>query len=117
MDVVGDELLACEDHAAEHAPLAVDVFGGGVDDAIGAELHRMLEQRRGEHVVDHQGRARPMHDVGDAGDVDQLEGRICRRFEERRLRVRTQSRAPGVKIRAVDESRGDAKRGNSSSTT
>ena len=60
VDVVGDELLARQDHAAEHAPLAVDVFGGRVDDAIGAELHRMLQQRRGEHVVDDQ-RSRPPH--------------------------------------------------------
>ena len=108
MDVVGDELLACEDHAAEHPALAVDVLGGGVDDTIGAELHGMLQQRRGEDIVDHQRRASPMHDVGDAGDVDELEGRIGRRFEERRLRVRTQSRPPGVEIRAVDEGRGDA---------
>ena len=106
--MVGDELLARQDDAAEHAPLAVDVFGGRVDDAIGAELHRMLQQRRGEHVVDHQGRASPMHDLGDAGDVDELERRIGRRFEERRLGVRTQSRPPGVKIGAVDQGRGDA---------
>ncbi len=106
--MVGDELLARQDDAAEHAPLAVDVFGGRVDDAIGAELHRMLQQGRREHVVDHQGRARLMHDLGDAGDVDELQRRIGRRFEERRLRVRTQGRPPGVEICAVDEGRGDA---------
>ncbi len=106
--MVGDELLARQDHAAEHAPLAVDVFGGRIDDAIGAELQRMLQQRRGEHVVDDEGRASPMHDLGDAGDVDEFERRIGRRFEERRLGVRTQSRPPRVKIRAVDQGRCDA---------
>ena len=107
VDMVGDELLARQDHAAEHAALAVDVFGGGVDDAIGAELQRMLQQRRGEHVVDDERRAGPVHDLGDAGDVDELERRIGRRFQERRLGVRTQRRPPRVKIRAVDEGRFD----------
>ena len=49
-----------------------------------------------------------MHDLGDGGDVDELERRIGRRFEERRLGVRTQRRPPGVEIGAVDQGRGDA---------
>ena len=49
-----------------------------------------------------------MHDFGDGGDVDDLERRIGRRFEERRPGVRAHGRAPGVEIRAVDEGRGDA---------
>ena len=97
-----------QDDPAEHAPLAVDVLGRRIDDAIGAELHRMLKQRRREHVVDHQRRASPMHDLGDGGDVDDLERRIGRRFEERRFGVRAHRRPPGVEIRAVDEGRGDA---------
>ena len=36
--------------------MAVDVFGGGVDDHVGAELHRTLEDRCREHVVHHDGR-------------------------------------------------------------
>ena len=105
--MVGDELFARQDDAAKHAALAVDVFGGRIDDAIGPELHWALQEWRGEHVVDHKGRARPMHDLGDAGDIDELERRIGRRFEERRLGVRSQGRAPGVKIGAIDKGRGD----------
>ena len=41
--MVGDELFARQDDAAKHAPLAVDVFGGRIDDAIGPELHWMLK--------------------------------------------------------------------------
>ena len=106
--MVGDELLARQDDSAEHASLAVDVLGGRIDDAIGAELQRMLQQRRGEYVVDDQRRAGPMHDLGDAGDVDEFERRIGRRFQESCLGVRTQRRPPGVKIGAVDQGRGDA---------
>ena len=48
-----------EDDAAEAAALAVDVLGGRIDDAVGAELERALPQRRREHVVDHQRARRP----------------------------------------------------------
>ena len=71
----------------------------------------MLQQGRGEHVVDDQRGPGPMHDPGDRGDVDEFERRIGRRFEERCFRVRPQGRAPGVEIGAVDESRGDAEAG------
>ena len=68
----------------------------------------MLKQGRREHIVDDERRPGPMHDLGDAGDVDELERRIGRRFEERSLRIRTQSRAPGVEVRAIDEGRRNA---------
>src|SRR6202042_3308345 len=64
VDMVGDELLARQDDAAKHAPLAVDVFGGRIDDAIGPELHWVLKERRGEDIVDHKRRARPMNNLG-----------------------------------------------------
>ena len=38
LDVPVDELLRAQDHAAEAAPLPVDVLGRRIDDAIGAEL-------------------------------------------------------------------------------
>src|SRR5262249_56837525 len=53
--------------------LAIDVLGGGIDHAVGSKLERPLEQRRGEHVVYHQRRARGVSDLGD------------RRSEERRV--------------------------------
>ena len=109
MNVVSDEFLAGEDDPAEHAPLAIDVLGRRIDDAIGAELHRMLQQRRREYIVDHQRRAGPVHDLGDGGDVDQFERRIGRQFDERRFGVGAQSRSPGVEVGAVDEGRSDAK--------
>ena len=59
VNVCLDESFGAEDHAAERAALAVDMFGRGIDDAVGAERKRLLPQRRRENVVDDQRRARP----------------------------------------------------------
>ena len=48
-----DPLRAAEHRAAEHPALAVDVLGAGIHHHVGAELQRLLQQRRGEHVVHH----------------------------------------------------------------
>ena len=56
VQIVGDEFLVGEDDAAEAAALAVDVLGRRIDDDVGAELERLLEERRGEDVVDDQPR-------------------------------------------------------------
>ena len=108
VDVVLDEFLRGEDDAAEAAALAVDVLGGGIDDAVGAELERVLEQRRREHVVDHQRRARRVRDLGDRRDVEHLERRIGRALQEERLGVRPHRLAPLLEVGAVDQRRGDA---------
>jgi hypothetical protein len=74
------------------------VLGRRIDDAIGAERERRLEDRRGEHVVDHERRAGFMRDLGDRGDIDDLERRIGRRLQEERLGVRPHGVAPLVEI-------------------
>ena len=106
---VGDEFLAGENDAAEHPALPVDVLGRGIDDAIGAELQRVLQQRRGEHVVDDQRRAVLVHDLGDGGDVDDLERRIGRRFRERPSWCSgARAARHASRSRALDQRRGDA---------
>ena len=77
-----------EDDAAEAAALAVDVLGRRIDDDVGAEFERLLEERRREHVVDDQPRAGLVGDLGDRRDVDHFERRVGRAFEEEHLRVR-----------------------------
>ena len=104
VDVVVDELLRAQNDAAEAAALAVDVLGGRVDDAVGAELQRALPERRREYVVDHHGRAGRMRDLAHLRDVDDLEGRVGRRFHEHGLGVRPHRGAPLIKIGAVDDS-------------
>ena len=59
-----------EDDAAEAAALAVDVLGGRIDHAVGAERERALPERRREHVVDHERRAGRVRDLRDRRDVD-----------------------------------------------
>ena len=106
--MVGDELFARQDNSAKHAPLAVDVFGGRIDDAIGPELHWMLKERRGEDVVDHKGRARPMHDLSNSGDIDELERRIGRRIRGTPSWCSDAGRARGGSRSApIDKGRGD----------
>ncbi len=108
VDIVLDEFFRREDDAAETAALAVDVLGGGIDDAVGPELERLLEQRRREHVVDHQRRARGVGDVGDRLDVEHLQRRIGRALEKEGLGVGLHRLAPGLEVPAVDQGRGDA---------
>ena len=107
-DVVGDELLRAEDDAAEAAALAVDVLGGGIDHAVGAQFERALPQRRREHVVDDERRAAGVRDLGDLGDVEHIEIGIGRRLQEAGLGVRAHRRAPLVEIEAIDDGRRDA---------
>ena len=92
-----------QDRAAEAAALPVDVLGRGVHHQIGAELERPLQDRRREHVVDDHPGAGPMRQLGDGGDVDQLERRIARGFEQDEARRRRQRRRPLVEIGAVDQ--------------
>ena len=104
--------------AAEAAPLAVDVLGRRIDDAVGAELQRALQERRREDVVDDERRAGRVGDLGHGGDVDELERRVGRALEEERLgvraarrRARRRGRVPSTSVEATP------KRGRSSSTT
>ena len=106
--MVLDEFLGAQNDAAEAAALAVDMLGGGVDDAVGAEFERPLEQRRREHVVDHQRRAGGVRDLGDRLDVQHLERGIGRALQKEGLRVRPHRLAPLVEIIAVHQRRGHA---------
>src|SRR6185312_15449668 len=47
-----DKVLSADSGAADDASLAVEPFGGGMDDEIGAMLDRRLTDRCGETVVD-----------------------------------------------------------------
>ena len=84
------------------------MFGRRIDDAVGAQRERALEDRRGEDVVDDERGAGLVRDLGDRGDVDDLERRIGRRFDEERLGVRPHRVAPLVEVGAVDQRRGNA---------
>ena len=57
-----------DDEAAHDVAVAGEVFGGAVDDDVGAEFQGAHQQRRGEGVVDHQGGAGGSAERGDAVD-------------------------------------------------
>ncbi len=103
-----DPLLVGEHDAAEAAALPVDVLGRRIDDGVRAELQRTLEERRGKDVVDDEPRAGLARDLGDRRDVDQLERRVGRAFQEERLRLRPDRLLPRIDVAAVDQRRGDA---------
>ena len=84
------------------------MLGGGVDHHVGAELERLLAQRRGEDVVDEHLGAGGMGDLRHRGDVDQVERRVGRRLQEHRPGVRPHRRLPGREVAAFDEGGGDA---------
>ena len=111
VDVRVDDLARGEDATAQAPPLAVDVLGRRIDDHVGAEIERLLQQRRREHVVDHHFRAGLVGDLGDRRDIEDFELRIGRRLEEADLRVRPHRRAPlAVEIHFIDQGRLDAER-------
>ena len=108
VDIVLDEFLGREDHAAEATPLPVDMLGRRIDDAIGAEFERALIHRRREHVVDHERGAGVMRDPGDRFDIDHFQRRIGRALEKERLGIRPHRLAPLLQIGAVDQRAGNA---------
>ena len=109
VDILVDEFGAGENNAAEAAPLPVDVFCCRIDDAVGPQLQRALQQRRGEDIVHDQRRAACMGDFGHRRNVDHLKAGVGRTFEKQRPRVGPHGGAPLVKVRAIDQRAGDAK--------
>lgn len=68
-------------HAHEHVGVAVDVFGDGVHDNVGAVREGVLDIGGHEGVVDDDEDAVLVGDVGDGADVDEGEGRVGRGFD------------------------------------
>lgn len=83
--------------------MTVDMLGGGIDNDVGAERQRALVQRRREHVVDDQLGTGRVRQLGDGGDIHQVEHRIRRAFQQDRLGRLRQRRLPGLQIAALHE--------------
>ena len=103
-----DPFGAAEHRATENASLAVDMFGAGVDDDVGAELEGFLQQRGGEDVVDHDDCAGRVGEVGHRLEVDDFEHRVRGGFEQDEVSRGGQGGAPLRHVGAVDEFGGDA---------
>src|SRR5690606_21301553 len=97
-----------QNESAEATALAVDVLRCRVDDDIGTERERFLEERRRENVVDEDERADGVRKIGDGAYVDEIERRIGRCLEEHGLGLGCDRLLPRGEIGAVDERTGDA---------
>src|ERR1700687_640535 len=107
-EIVLDEFLRGQDGAAEAAALAVDVLGRRIDDDVGAERQRLLQERRRKDIVDHKEAAGLVGEVGHRLEIDEFQRRVRRRLEKYGLDRPRQRAAPGIEIAAVDHLRLDA---------
>src|SRR5207253_4752189 len=87
LEVLVDLTIAGNDRAADRVAVSVDVFRRGVDDDVGAEGQRLLQQRRGERVVDDGERSGLFRQPGTGLNVGDLQERVRRRLQPQKLRV------------------------------
>ena len=66
-----------DNRAADHVAVAIDIFGGRMDDDVGAELKRALQHWREEGIVDHDQRADRLRGGG-GGDIGDPHQRVRR---------------------------------------
>lgn len=78
---LADELRTAEKSAAENVAVPVDVLGQRVEHDVRAVLDRSLQGRRGEGAVDDDDQAGGMRQLGDPCDIQDVGGRVHRRFE------------------------------------
>ncbi len=106
--MIFEEILLAQDHAAQRAALAVDIFGRRMHHDVGAELERPLQARRREGIVDHKPRAPFVRDGGDGFQVDDGERRVRRRLQEQHLGFGAHRLRPLIDVAAIDQRAGDA---------
>ena len=100
--------MLAQDHAAQRAALAVDIFGRGMHHDMGAEFHRPLQRRGGEGIVHHQQRAMPVGDLRHRLQIHDRQRGIGRRFQEQHARLGPHRLFPGADVPAVHQGGGDA---------
>ncbi|MNQ71508.1 hypothetical protein D3C85_861770 [compost metagenome] len=95
------------DHgAADHVGVAVDVFGGRVDDDVGAQLQRALQGGRQEGVVAHHLGPDGVGAATDIGHVHDPQQGVGRGLDQHQLGAVGQGRVEGLAVVLIDE--GDA---------
>ena len=72
------EFFFTEDGSAEDAALAIDPFGGGMDDEVGAVLDGRLSDRRSEAIIDVEQDLVFAAEFAGGGEVDDIEGGVGR---------------------------------------
>ena len=102
-EIILDEFFRCQDGAAETAPLAIDVLGRGIDDDIGAERQRLLQQRGRKDIVNDEEAAGAVGQPRDLGEIDDLHRRIGRALAKGERGTAGERRLPGAEVASVDE--------------
>ena len=99
------ELLVFPDHndAANHIGVPVQIFRGGMNDHVEAELDRALHPGAGESVVGNADGFVGARDLRDRFEVDQFQQRIAWRFDPDHPRIRSHRRFDLRRVRHVDE--------------
>ena len=82
--------------------MAGKVLRHAVDDEVGAELERLLEQRRRERVVDDEQGAGLVRRRPDRGDVVHEQTRVRRRFDPHQLGLARERRLQRGRVADVD---------------
>ncbi len=77
------ELTGIHDQPANGGAVSADELGGGMDDDGGPVLDGTAQEGRGYGIVHHQRDAVPPADIGDLGDVDDIELGIADGFDEK----------------------------------
>ena len=76
------KIVAIGDHgAAQDVGMAAEILGHAVDDDIGAQGQRLLQDGGGEGVIDDQEGADGLGDGGNGGDIDQFQHRVGGRLD------------------------------------
>src|SRR5690625_3962317 len=95
------ELAGVDDHATDGVAVPAQVLRGGVHDDVGAKLDRAQGVGGGDGVVDDEGNAHLVCQVGDGLDIEDVTSRVPDRLTEERLRFGRYGRAPGLDVRGV----------------
>jgi len=97
-----DQLLFPYDGSAEYATLAVDPFGGGVDNEIGAVLNRRLSDRGSEAIVYVENKVVFAGQLAGGFEVDYIKSGIGGRFQVNHLCIGPDSGFPACRVGGVD---------------
>src|SRR5271157_5233074 len=102
-EIVLDEFFRRQDGTTETTPLAVDVLGRRIDNDVGAQRQRLLQERGRKYVVDDEEAAGAVRQPGDLNQIDDLHRRVRRAFAKSKRRAAGECRLPGAEIASVDE--------------
>jgi hypothetical protein len=80
-ELLADRRIAGDRRPADDVAVAVDIFGGRMDDDVGAMLDRPLQHRREEGIVDHGKRANFPRRANHRSEVGDPQQRVGRRLD------------------------------------